>query len=78
MAERTRNVLLHGKVSYYNGDFKGNKREDDWIGTTLGVKYLLNRRIHLDLSYSLKNRWSNAANLDYLRNQVSLGVRFQL
>ena len=76
--ELMRNVLTHGEVSYYNGDFKGNNREDNWIGTTLGVEYLLNRRIHLDLSYSLKNRSSNAANLDYLINQVSLGVRFQL
>jgi hypothetical protein len=82
--ELMRNVLLRGEFSYSHGDWKGITRKEDWFATSLGVEYLVNRRVHLDLSYTLKNRATRGTragagrDLDYLRNQVSVGIRFQL
>jgi len=41
------------------------------------VTYLMNRYVHLDLAYIIENRESNVANLDFLRNRLSFGLKGQ-
>ena len=76
--ELRRNLLLSGDLSYSEGDFKGVDREDRLRSATLELKYLLNRNVHLHLRYRFDDRDSDAANLDYHRNRLTLGVQFQL
>lgn len=75
--ELMRNVLLNGDLSYESGRFRGTSREDDRVSAAMGVQYLLNAYGHLDLRYRLENRASNVSNLDFMRNQVSMGVNLQ-
>ena len=72
------NVLLHGDVSYEHNNFQGSSRDDDWVSTGVGVQYLVNRYLNLDLEYGFDHRVSDAGSgFDFERNRVSLGFRLQ-
>jgi len=72
------NVLLHGDVSYEHNNFQGSSRNDDWVSTEVGVQYLVNRYLNLDLEYGFDHRTSEAGSgFDFERNRVSLGFRLQ-
>lgn len=71
------NVLMRGDASYEKNDFRGSPRDDDWFRVSVGVKYLVNRYVHLDLEYGYDDRASNITNLDFRRNRVSFGFRLQ-
>ena len=75
--ELMRQLLLQADVVFDTGDWEGIDREDDGIRLGLGIKYLLSRRAHLELSYKFDDRDSNVPTLDYRRNRVSFGVEFQ-
>ena len=76
--ELMRNVLLNSDLSYERGRFKGTSRKDHWVSAAVGVQYLINHNLHLDLGYSLEIRESNASGLDFLRNRVFLGFKIQM
>ena len=71
------NVLVHADVHYEKNNFKGSSRDDDWVGTGVGVKYLVNRYLHLDLEYGFDERASDDSGFDFQRNRVSFGFRLQ-
>ena len=71
------NVLVHGEVSYEHNNFQGSSRDDDWVGVGVGVKYLVNRYLHLDLEYGFDDRTSDDSGFEFQRNRVSLGFRLQ-
>jgi hypothetical protein len=76
--ELLRNVLLNGRVSYANDDYEGISRTDDIVRAGLGVDYLVNRNFTLGLGYDFTNKDSNAAGVDYTRNQIGLTLTGKL
>jgi hypothetical protein len=83
--ELLRNVILHAGANYSNMDYKGYQtsntqnynRNDNLYGGTVGAKYLFNRYLSTDLSYTYQNRSSNYVNSGYEVNQVMLNFRGQ-
>lgn len=76
--ELLRNVILSGAVSYENDDYEGTPRNDDYLGGTLGVAYLLNRYLAVGIDYDITDRNSTLSGLDYTRNRVAFTLRGQL
>lgn len=75
--ELLRNVLLNARASYEDDKFFGNGRDDDIISAGAGVRYLMNRNVHLGLNYNYQVRNSNAPGSDFVNNRVILSVRGQ-
>lgn len=87
--ELLRNVLLKvggnvGEMEYQGFDSSSTSnpsnqfnRNDAYYGGTAGAKYLLNRNLSTDLSYSYSTRDSNYINSNYILNQVMLNLRGQ-
>ncbi len=60
--ELLRNVILTGKYDYTHNDFQGIDRTDDRHGVSGGVVYLMNRRLGLNLLYTLLKQDSSGLN----------------
>jgi hypothetical protein len=75
--ELRRNLLLRGEFFFTNGDFKGIRREDDVTSASFGVRYLVSRRVHIDIEYRFDDRDSDVSSLDYSRNRITIGIRLQ-
>jgi len=73
--EMMRNFFVTGQAEFKNYDFEGSAREDDLIIAGLGMRYLVNRRAMLDLTYEHSERESNFGALDYERNVVQLDLK---
>lgn len=72
--ELRRNILLNGNAAYIRDDFEDTERSDDSVSVGAGLRYLLNRRLSLDATYSFTDRSSDADDSEYSRNLVRLGV----
>ena len=86
--ELKRNVLLKAGGSYSYLDYNGydqttalqqnqQNRVDNLYGANVGAKYLFNRYINTDLTYTYQNRDTNYNNSGYDVNQVMLNLRGQ-
>lgn len=76
--ELMRNIILSGGLSYANNDFNDSGREDDIIGASAGLTYLLNRNFDVMLGYTYTDRDSSAAGSSYTRNVVGLTLTGKL
>ena len=80
--ELLRSLLLQVKGQYINDDFIGNKREDERYTYSAGATYFLNRKIHLSINYTRKERDSNAqgaaGNKDFVNNKLWIGIHLQI
>ncbi|MDZ4379871.1 MAG: outer membrane beta-barrel protein [Parvibaculum sp.] len=76
--ELMRNLILSGGLSYGNNDFNSSPREDDLLGASAGVLYLLNRNVDVGLRYTFEDRDSNVATADYTRNVVAITLTGKL
>ncbi|MBC7102844.1 MAG: outer membrane beta-barrel protein [Parvibaculum sp.] len=76
--ELMRNLILSGGASYGSDDFNSSPREDDLIGASAGLLYLLNRNFDVGLRYTFEDRDSNDATADYTRNVVALTLTGKL
>jgi hypothetical protein len=75
--ELRRNFLLTGGFSYANQEFRGITRTDDTYETKLGMRYLINRNLTADLTYSYRTRSSDAVGNDYDRSLAGVKIRAQ-
>ncbi|HLJ62930.1 MAG TPA: outer membrane beta-barrel protein, partial [Stellaceae bacterium] len=78
--ELLRNVLLNGKVGYFNDNFVGISRTDQTYTAGVGVKYLINRYLYVGATYDFSHRESSggAATTPYTRDIIMLRVSTQL
>ena len=75
--ELLRSLLLNAAASYQRDEFEGTSRDDDTIKVGVGATYLVNRYVHLNVSYNFTTRDSDAAGESYDRNAARIEVRFQ-
>lgn len=83
--ELMRNINLHAGANFTNQDYNGYvptglqqfNRNDNMYGANVGAKYLFNRYLSTDLSYTYQNRASNYTISNYQINQVMLNIRGQ-
>ena len=79
--ELLRNVILVAGGNYTNNQYQGfvtpyaGNRVDDIYGGNAGVKYLFNRNLSTDLSYTYQTRNTNYALTNYEVNQVMLNLK---
>ncbi|MGH8563202.1 MAG: outer membrane beta-barrel protein [Gammaproteobacteria bacterium] len=76
--ELLRNLLLQAAVSVGDDDFQDIDRSDTYVRAGFGAKYLMNRYIHLDLSYGYLSRGSSAQGGDFTSNTIFLGALFRI
>ena len=76
--ELLRNLLLQAAVSVGDEDFQDIDRSDTYVRAGFGAKYLMNRYIHLDLSYGYLSRGSSAQGGDFTNNTIFLGALFRI
>ena len=76
--ELLRNLLLQAAVSVGDEDFQDIDRSDTYVRAGFGAKYLMNRYIHLDLSYGYLSRGSSAQGADFTNNTIFLGALFRI
>lgn len=75
--ELLRNVLLGTNISFSNNDYESttaNPREDNILSAGAEVRYLINRNTSAKIDYEYQDRDSNAANQDYTKNIVMIGL----
>ena len=83
--ELMRNINIHAGANFTNNDYNGYvptgiqqfNRNDNMYGANVGAKYLFNRYLSTDLSYTYQNRASNYTISNYEVNQVMLNIRGQ-
>ena len=86
--ELMRNINRHAGANFTNYDYNGYvpaatsgsqnfNRNDNMYGANVGAKYLFNRYLSTDLSYTYQNRASNYTLSSYEVNQVMLNIRGQ-
>jgi hypothetical protein len=76
--ELLRNLLLQAVVSVSDDDYQDIPRSDTYVRAGFGAKYLMNRYIHLDLSYGYLSLDSNAEGAGFTNNTVFLGAQFRI
>ncbi|PKQ07063.1 MAG: hypothetical protein CVT73_09175 [Alphaproteobacteria bacterium HGW-Alphaproteobacteria-12] len=76
--ELMRNLILSGGASYGTNEFNSSARDDDLLGASAGLLYLMNRNIDIGLRYSYEDRDSNVAAADYTRNVVAITLTGKL
>jgi len=54
--ELLRNLILHFSMYRQDNEYEGIAREDDIIGTRIAAKYIVNRYLVLDVSYTGRDR----------------------
>lgn len=72
--ELLRNLLIDVNAAYQRDDFEGTDRSDNVFSVGGGLTYFLNRNIGIDANYSFTTRDSDAADSDYDRHIVRVGV----
>jgi len=86
--ELKRNVILKAGGTYSALDYQGydkasflvqnqQNRNDNLYGGNIGAKYLFNRYLNTDLTYTYQNRDTNYYNSNYDAHQVMLNLRGQ-
>lgn len=77
--ELRRNIILTGYLGLGIDDYEGIDRQDDRLGASVGVTWLLNRRVAVVGSLSHFNVESEGANAgrEFDVNRVSIGVNLQ-
>jgi len=76
--ELLRNLLLQAAVSVSDDDYQDIDRSDTYVRSRFGAKYLMNRYIHLDLSYDYLSLGSSAQGGDFTNNTIFLGALFRI
>lgn len=76
--ELLRNLLLSLDGGYESDDYKSTSRTDDYWKGGFQANYLINRNFAVGLGYTLTNRDSTNAGLNYTANKVSLLLRAQM
>jgi hypothetical protein len=76
--ELLRNLLLQAAVSVTDEDYQDIPRSDTYVQAGFGAKYLMNRYIHLDLTYGYLSLDSNAEGAGFTNNTVFLGAQFRI
>ncbi|MGH8589222.1 MAG: outer membrane beta-barrel protein [Gammaproteobacteria bacterium] len=72
--ELLRNLLLQAAVSVIDDDYQDIDRSDTYVRAGFGAKYLMNRYIHLDLSYDYLSLGSSAQGADFTNNTIFFGA----
>ena len=77
--ELLRNLILTAKYDYSHDDFRGIFRVDQRHSASAGAVYLLNRRLGINLLYTLLKQTSTGANAgaEYTVNRVSASLVVQ-
>lgn len=76
--ELLRNVLLNAAIGYGQDQFSGISRVDNNYNGTIGARYLLNRRLSLELNGIYTHRDSNVPNVNLDREVIELRLHNQL
>jgi len=76
--ELLRTLFLDAGASYTNNDYNNDPREDDVLGLSAGLTYLVNPHFDIGLGYTYTDRDSNNAAFDYTRNVVGLTLTGKL
>ncbi len=76
--ELRRNVILFGTAGYTTIEYQDISRDDDLVNAGLGVTYLANEFLKLDMSYSNAHRDSTANGSDYNTQTVRFRVTGRL
>lgn len=76
--ELLRNLILQAGGGYTLSDYVGITRRDKYLEAHFNAKYLINRYLSADASYTYSQRHSNATGQDFTDNSVFLGLHFQL
>jgi len=73
----TDDINLNAFFNYTREDFEGASRTDNTYSTGPSATYLMNRFVHLSLSYTYTTRDSDAPDQDYTSNVVLFTTRLQ-
>lgn len=73
--ELLRNLLLSGRFGFQNTDYRSTARHDNQYKGEFLAEYLLDRNWSVLASYAYTNFISTAADLDYDKHVVSVGLR---
>lgn len=73
--ELQRNVLLKGTATYIKQNFENTVRDDDLFNASLGARYLINRNLSLDATYTFNYRDTTDQGQDFKRHIFSVGIR---
>jgi hypothetical protein len=76
----TDNISTFVAISFNNEDLitQGSRSKENYIHSSLEVKYRRSERFNFYLRYDYKSLDANYADIDYLYNNISLGVQVQL
>ena len=76
----TDHINIFAAISFNNEDFitPENKQEENYIGAELALNYRRNEWVSFSLNYQYKSLNANYADIDYLYNSLSLGVKVSL
>jgi hypothetical protein len=73
------NIILTAMAFYTESRYVGTNYSDDYPGVTLGAKYLINRYLSADLSYSYTSRSTNRlTDPSFTDNIVSAGLTLHM
>lgn len=72
------NIIVQGYVSYTDSRFIGTTRTDNYPGAGIGIKYLLNRYMSLDVNYNYSERSSNSSGINYTDDTVNVGLHLHI
>ncbi|GAA0561170.1 outer membrane beta-barrel protein [Rhizomicrobium electricum] len=72
------NVIVQGRVAYTNTRYVGSGRTDDYPSVGIGVMYLVNRYVSLNVNYNYSERSTDTPALAYTDNTVSIGLALHI
>jgi hypothetical protein len=72
------NVILQAKGAYGDSEYVGSNRSDQYPMAGVGVKYLMNRYVSVDASYTYSERSTNSSSLRYNDNMLSFGLKLHV
>jgi hypothetical protein len=72
------NIIVQGRAGYTNTRYVGSGRTDDYPSVGIGVMYLVNRYVSLNVNYNYSERSADTAALAYTDNTVSIGLALHI
>lgn len=72
------NIIVQTNVSYMNSRMIGTSRTDDYPTAGIGVKYLVNRYMSLNVRYNYSNRSSNSVGSDFTDNALNVSISLHI
>jgi len=76
--ELTSKLILTGRGTYANNDYRGIDREDHLFSAGLGLRYLVSKNVYVEGEYSFRHRDSSDSSENYVGNAVLLRLGAQL